>query len=249
MSTPERPSNSTPPDTEQFCTTHWSVVLVAGDAASPRASEALEKLCRTYWYPLYAYTRRLSYSPHDAQDLTQGFFARFLEKNFLESVDRRKGKFRSFLLASLNHFLANERDRAHAAKRGGGQCPISLDEQDAEGRYLQELPCDLSPERVFERQWALAVLDRALTRLREEHSASGKSRHFELLKVFLTSDSSAGAYDRVAAQLNVTPGSVAVTVHRMRQRYRELVRTEIADTVASPADIDEEMLSLFAALS
>src|SRR5438876_4225550 len=149
MSTPERPSNSTPPDTEQFCTTHWSVVLVAGDAASPRASEALEKLCRTYWYPLYAYTRRLSYSPHDAQDLTQRFFAPLLEKNFLESVDRRKGRFRSFLLASLNHFLANERDYANAIKRGGGQVPISLDEEAAEQRYLQEPPSDLSPEKIF----------------------------------------------------------------------------------------------------
>src|SRR5213593_697918 len=150
MSTPERPSDSTPPDTDQFCTTHWSVVLVAGDPASPRVTEALEKLCRTYWYPLYAYTRRLSYSPPDAQDLTQGFFARLLEKNFLESVDRRKGKFRSFLLASLNHFLANERDRDKVPKRGG-KLPISLDEQDAEKRYMQTPQSDLSPERIFER--------------------------------------------------------------------------------------------------
>jgi RNA polymerase sigma-70 factor (ECF subfamily) len=208
----------------------------------------LDKLCRAYWYPLYAYVRRLSYSPHDAQDLTQGFFARLLEKNFLESVDRRKGRFRSFLLASLNHFLANERDRDNSLKRGGGQLPISLDDQDAENRYLHTPQFDLSPERIFDRQWALAVLEQALTRLREEYASSGKARHFELLKAFLTGDTSDGAYSTVAEQLQVSPSSVAVAVHRVRHRYRELVRAEIADTVASPGDIDDEMRSLFAAL-
>ena len=249
MSPAEAPLEFFPSNVEQFCTTHWSVVLLAGEESSLRSSEALEKLCRTYWYPLYAYVRRLSYSPHDAQDLTQGFFARLLEKRFLESVDRRKGKFRSFLLASLNHFLANERDRDNALKRGGGTLHISLDEQNAESRYLQTPQSDLSPERIFERQWALAILEQALTRLREEYVSSGNARHFELLKAFLTSDTSDGAYGPVAEQLQVSPGSVAVAVHRVRHRYRELVRTEIADTVASPGDIDEEMRSLFAALS
>ena len=223
--------------------------MLAGDPASPRATDALERLCRTYWYPLYAYVRRSGYGAHDAQDLTQGFFARLLEKNFLESVDRRKGRFRSFLLASLNHFLANERDYANAVKRGGGQIPISLDEEAAENRYLKEPSLDLSPEKIFERQWALAVLERALGRLREEFDATGKTRHFDLLKPFLTSDTRDGAYDPIATQLNVSPGSVAVSVHRMRQRYRELARAEIADTVASPTDIDDEIRAMFAALS
>ena len=238
-----------PGGVEQFCTTHWSVVLLAGKQASPLATEALEKLCRIYWYPLYAYLRRLSYGSHDAQDLTQGFFARLLETNFLESVERRKGKFRSFLLASLNHFLAHERDQADAATRGGGQAPISLVEQDAENRYLHEPQSDLSPERIFERQWALAVLARGLARLREEHAAAGKARLFDRLKGFLASDTYEGAYGPVAEELNVSGGSVAVAVHRMRQRYRELVRAEIADTVAGTGDIDDEARWLAAALS
>jgi RNA polymerase sigma-70 factor (ECF subfamily) len=234
---------------EQFCTTHWSVVLLAGEEPSTQAAEALEKLCLTYWYPLYAYTRRLGYDPPDAQDLTQGFFARLLEKGALQSVERRKGKFRSFLLASLNHFLANERDRARAAKRGGGQIPVPLDADQAEDRYRQEPHSDLTPERIFERQWALAVLARALDRLGDEFSGTGRAQHFALLKSFLTSETTDGAYAAAAAQLNVSSGYVAVTVHRMRQRYRELVRAEVADTVASPGEIDDEMRSLFAALS
>jgi RNA polymerase sigma factor (sigma-70 family) len=233
----------------RFETTQWSLVLAAGQGGSRTAEQALARLCALYWYPVFAFVRRKGHLPEDAQDLTQGFFARLLETNFLESVDRRKGKFRSFLLASLNHFLANERDRANAAKRGGGQAPISLDEQDAENRYLHEPQSDLSPERIFERQWALAVLERSLARLREEYGTAGKARHFDLLKGFLTRDTHDGAYDPVAQELNVSAGSIAVAVHRMRQRYRELVRAEIADTVASPGEIDEEMRALFAALS
>ena len=163
-------------------------------------------------------------------------------------MDRRKGKFRSFLLASLHHFLANERDRDKVPKRGG-KPPISLDEQDAEKRYMQTHRSDLSPERIFERQWALAILEQALARLREEYASSGRAQHFELLKAFLTSDTSNGAYGPVAEKLQVSPGSVAVAVHRVRHRYRELVRAEIADTVSSPGDIDDEMRSLCAALS
>ena len=248
MPAPEWKYELSPGGVEQFCTTHWSVVLLAGKQASPLATEALKKLCSTYWYPLYAYLRSLSYGPPDAQNLTQGFFTRLLETNFLESADQRTGKFRSFVLASLNHFLANEWDRTNAAIRLGGQVPISLEEQDAENRYLREPQTDLSPERIFERQWAFAVLERGLARLRQEHATAGKERLFERLKGFLTRDAHEAAYGPAAQELNVSVGSIAVAVHRMRQRYRELVRAEIADTVASPGEIDEEMRALLAAL-
>jgi RNA polymerase sigma-70 factor (ECF subfamily) len=237
------------PGIEQFSTTLWNVVLLAGEEASPRAAEALEQLCRTYGYPLYAYLRRLSYGPQDAQNLTEGFFARLLGNNVGATADRRKGKFRPFLLASLNHFLAYEKDRAHEAKHTGSQVPISLEAQDAENRYLQEPLPDLSPERIFERQWALAVLERALARLREEYASARNTRHFAVLKKFLTSDAGDRAYGRVAEELTVSAGSITVTVHRMRQRYRELVRGEIADTVAGTGDIDDETRWLVAALS
>jgi DNA-directed RNA polymerase specialized sigma24 family protein len=248
MSPPEWKYDATP-GVEQFCTTLWNVVLLEGDAASPRAAEALERLCRTYCYPLYAYLRRLSYGPQDAQNLTEGFFARLLGNNVGATADRRKGKFRPFLLASLNHFLAYEKDRAHEAKHTGSQVPISLEAPDAENRYLQEPLPDLSPERIFERQWALAVLERALARLREEYASAGNTRHFAVLKKFLTSEAGDKAYGRVAEELTVSAGSIAVTVHRMRQRYRELVRGEIADTVAGTGDIDDETRWLVAALS
>ncbi len=239
---------SSPAKGQVFTTTHWSVVLKAGDPTSPQAAEALERLCRACWYPLYAHVRRQGYQPHDAQDLTQGFFARLLEKHAFEGLDRQKGKFRSFLLASLEHFLANERDRARAAKRGGGHTFVSFDPETAEHCYLQDPAADLAPEKVFDRRWALALLERALVRLREEYASKGKIELFNHLKAFLTNEAKAGAYDPLAAQLQMQPGSVAVAVRRLRERYRELVRKEIADTVASPADIDEEMRCLFAAL-
>jgi len=237
------------PGIEQFCTTRWNVVLLAGEEVSPRAGEALEQLCRTYWYPLYAYLRRLGYGPQDAQHLTEGFCARLVGKNVGATADRRNGKFRSFLLPSLNHFLAYERDRANEVNHAGGQVPISIEARDAENRYLQEPLPDLSPERIFERQWALAVLERALARLREEYASAGNTRPFGVLKKFLTSDAGEKVFGRVAEDLNVSAGSIAVTVHRMRQRYRELVRAEIADTVAGTGDIDDETRWLVAALS
>jgi len=224
-------------------------VLLEGEAASPRAIGALEQLCRTYWYPLYAYLRRLSYGPQDAQNLTEGFFARLLGEKVGATADRRNGKFRSFLLASLNHFLAYERDRANEVNHAGGQVPFSIEARDAENRYLQEPLPDLSPERIFERQWALAVLERALVRLRKEHASAGNTRPFAVLKKFLTSDAGEKAFERVAEDLNVSAGAIAVTVHRMRQRYRELVRAEIADTVAGTGDIDDETRWLVSALS
>src|SRR5713101_2250946 len=167
-------SQSAPEKEPWFATTHWSVVLAASQTESPQAEAALEKLCRTYWYPLYAYVRRQGHSPHDAQDLTQGFFARLLEKNWVGAADREKGKFRSFLLSLLNHYLTDERDRANAAKRGGGKVMISLDEQTAEKLFSGEPASCLSPEREFERRWATALLQQAMTRLREEFETTGK---------------------------------------------------------------------------
>jgi RNA polymerase sigma-70 factor (ECF subfamily) len=226
---------------EPFPTTHWNVVLLAGEAASPRAAEALDALCQIYWYPLYAYLRRLGYSPQNARETAQGFFARLHEKNGLQSVDCGKGKLRCFLLASLNHFLANERGRANPVALNGAPAPVSVHGQDAENRYLNEAPSELTPERLFERQWAVAVLDRALGRLRDEFGASGKSRDFALLKPFLTSEAAESAYGPVAQELNLSAGSITLAAQRMRQRYQQLVRAEIADTVASTADIDDEM--------
>jgi RNA polymerase sigma-70 factor (ECF subfamily) len=234
---------------ERFTATHWSQVLEARDGASPQAAEALERLCRTYWYPLYAYVRRQGKAPHDAQDLTQEFFARLLAGNFLKGVQRQKGKFRSFLLASMNHFLADASDRANAAKRGGGQVPTSLSQEDAENRYLADAALALSPESIFEKRWATALLEEALQKLRQEFAASGKLERFEALSVFLQDGSEAGDYVAVGTQLGMTANAVAAAVQRLRERYRELVRAEIAHTVETPEDLQEEMRHLLAVLA
>jgi RNA polymerase sigma factor (sigma-70 family) len=224
-------------------------VLAAADGrASPRAAEAMEELCRAYWFPLYAYVRRRGHETHEAEDLTQEFFLRLLAKNCLAGVDRRKGKFRAFLLASLKHFLANEWDRCHAEKRGGGQTAISLDALKAESRYQLEPAHNLTPERLFERQWAIAVLDRVLARLQAEFAAEGKQAAFERLKPFLAAGRHSGGYAQVAAELEMTEGAVKTAVHRLRRRYRQLLRDEIAQTVAGPEEIDEEIRYLLATL-
>jgi RNA polymerase sigma-70 factor (ECF subfamily) len=232
-----------------FTTTHWSVVLAAGQTASPDRSAALEKLCGSYWYPLYAYVRRQGYGPHDAQDLTQGFFGELLEKNVLVGIVPDKGKFRSFLLTALKLFIGHERDRARAAKRGGRQVFVSLDEQTAEELYAHEPATNLSPDRAFERRWAVKVLEHALARVREAFAADGKGAVFERLKPFLMDGTAGGDYAEAAADLGMMPRSVAVAVHRLRQRYRQAVRQEIAHTVATLEEIDEEMRYLFQALS
>jgi len=231
-----------------FATTHWSDVLAAKQGDVPEAAAALEKLCRTYWYPLYAFLRREGRSPHDAQDLTQEFFARLLQREFLENVRSQKGKFRSFLLAALKNFLSDEWDKARAAKRGGGQAFISLDDHQAEDLYLLEPDASAPAERIFEQQWALTLLAQALGRLREEFAAAGKVREFDQLKVFLSTLADAGGYDAVAAKLEVAADTVAVKVHRLRQRYGELIRAEIAQTVASSRDIEGELAHLFDAV-
>ena len=232
-----------------FTTTHWSVVLAAAQNDETQAHAALEKLCQTYWYPLYGYVRRCGHSLEDAQDLTQEFFARLLEKKFLAGVNESRGRFRSFLLASLKHFLANEWRRARAQKRGGGQIPISIDRMAAETTCHFELADQITPEKVYERRWALTLLDRVLRRLREEFVRDGREKLFEQLKPTLTEASRTVAYAEIARRLDTTEGAVKVAVHRLRQRYREQLRLEIAETVAGPAEVEDELRNLFAALA
>jgi RNA polymerase sigma-70 factor (ECF subfamily) len=224
-----------------FATTHWSVVLAAGQSTDARASEALEKLCRAYWYPLYAYVRRRGYDVQSAEDLVQGFFARLLEKNSLAGLEPLGGKFRSYLLVAMNRFLANEHERAAAAKRGGGRTVVSLDDESAEAEYRLERAPDLSPEELYDQRWALAVMEQAMTRLREEFTAGAMKRQFDRLHRFLSQQAGEGEYAAAATELEMTPNAVAVAVHRLRQRYRELVRAEIANTVSAASEIDEEL--------
>ena len=232
-----------------FVTTHWSLVLSAKQEGSKEAGAALERLCQTYWWPLYAFVRRRGHEVHDAQDLTQEFFARLLAKNFLQSVDRTKGKFRSFLLAALEHFLAKEWCRASAQKRGGRFTFVSADAESAEQQYLQVPASNHSPEQLFEQQWAMTLLAQTISRLREEFSALGKGSQFETIKIFLTGEKQAAAYSALAVELGTTEAALKMVVSRMRQRYGELLRAEIANTVSSPEEVDEELRSLFAALS
>jgi RNA polymerase sigma-70 factor (ECF subfamily) len=230
-----------------FATTHWSLVLAARDRAEPGAADALASLCGLYWYPLYAYVRRRGHGADEAHDLTQEFFARLLEKDYLADVDRDRGKFRAFLAAACNHFLANEHDRARAKKRGGGRRVLSLGAADAEGRYRAEPADDLTPEKLFERRWALALLQQVMTRLRDEFEAKGKGRLFDRLRGFLVGEKG-GGYRRAADELGLSEGAVKVAVHRLRQRYRALLREEIGRTVATPEQVEEEVRELFAAL-
>jgi DNA-directed RNA polymerase specialized sigma24 family protein len=232
-----------------FATTHWTVVLAAGRGSSQQEGVALEELCRTYWYPLYAYVRRQGHSREDAEDLTQGFFARLLEKNYLEGVASDKGKFRAFLLVAVKRFLANEWDRANRQKRGGGVMPLSLDWQDADMRYQINPVDNLSPDKLYDRAWALIMLERVITRLRDESGAEGKANLYEQLKPFLMMGKSEIPYATAAAALKLTDGAVRVAVHRFRRRYRELLREEITQTLANPAQADEEMQALFSALA
>ena len=242
-------SDPTAGSAQSFATTHWSVVLAAKEGDASQATAALEKLCRTYWYPLYAFLRREGRSPHDAQDLTQEFFAHLFERNFLENVGAQKGKFRSFLLAALKNFLHDEWDKARAEKRGGGQTFISLDDHNAEELYLLEPDPGAPAEKIFEQRWALTLLAQALARLRKEFLAAEKTHEFDHLKVFLSTLTNDGAYDAVAASLQMPVDTVAVKVHRLRQRYGELLRREVAQTVTSDEEVDEELRFLIRAIS
>jgi RNA polymerase sigma-70 factor (ECF subfamily) len=247
MPPPDRSSDSRHAGGKSFATTHWSLVLAAGRGSRPEASVALATLCETYWYPLYYYLRRRGYRAEEAQDLTQEFFATLLEKGYLKVADPERGRFRSFLLASLNHFLANEWRRRSARKRGGGKPAISLDAESAETRYRQEPAHNLTPEKAYERRWALLLLEKALSTLRDEYAASGKAKVFERLSAFLGGGEHA-AYEKAARELDMTEGAVKVAVHRLRRRCREVLRAEVAQTVADPADVDEELRRLMAAV-
>lgn len=232
-----------------FATTHWTVVLAAGRGGTPQADRALGELCRAYWFPLYAYVRRQGHPKEDAEDLTQGFFARFLERNYLEGLSSEKGRFRAFLLAAVKHFLANEHDRAGRQKRGGGVAALSLDWQDADTRYQIDPADQLSPDKLYDRAWAMTLLEQVITRLRAECAADGKARVFEQLKPFLMAGKSDIPYAQAAASLGLNEGAVRVAVHRLRKRYRELLRQEIAQTLSDPAQIEEELRALFRAFT
>jgi RNA polymerase sigma-70 factor (ECF subfamily) len=233
----------------EFTTTHWSVVLAAGQAESPQAAEALEKLCRTYWYPLYAFVRRQGHGPHDSEDLLQGFFARFLEKHYLEDVDRAKGRFRSFLLGALKHYLANEWDKARAVKRGGRIEFLSLEGEAAESRYWEEPASELTPERLYEQRWACVLLERVMARLQQDFDATGKGPLFEALKGFLLGEGRSASYADLAAKHGLSEGALKMKVQRLRLRYQRLLREEIAHTVARPEEVDDEIRYLFNVVS
>lgn len=239
----------TPSGSSRFATTRWSVVLAAGQPGSSRYRQALETLCGTYWFPLYAYLRRQGYDSHQAKDYTQAFFAQMLEKQYLSQVEPKPGKFRSFLLAALKHFLANELDHIKALKRGGGRKVISLNVQSAEKQYTLEPAHELSPEKLFEKSWALTILERTMDRLEAELASMNKQKVFDRLRFCLAGDKGSVPYREVAGELDMTEGAVKVAVHRMRMCYRELLRDEIAQTVSNPEQVDEEIRALFAALA
>jgi RNA polymerase sigma factor (sigma-70 family) len=244
---------SPPPEADQFHTTHWSLVVRAQGVSagladgSTHAHAALARLCELYWYPLYAFVRRQGHRPHDAQDLTQEFFARLLAKGWLAEVQQARGRFRSWLLAAMKHFLSNEWDRLKAQKRGGRATIISIDEATAEGRYRDEPTEEETAERLFDRRWALTLLDRVLAQLRTEFAAEGKATMFEALKGTLTGD--ARPYAEIAQELGTSEGAIKVAVHRLRDRYRALIRAEVMQTVAGPEEAEAELRHLLASLA
>jgi RNA polymerase sigma factor (sigma-70 family) len=232
----------------EFNTTHWSVVLAAAETHSPAASAALERLCRDYWYPLYAHVRRQGRSHEDAQDLTQQFFVRLLERRDLGKAEQNRGRFRTFLLSALNNFLINEWEKATADKRGGGRPCSSLEEQQAEKRFALE-PADAdAPDTLFDKRWAAALLERSLAKLREEFAAAGRGRLFDSLKELVWGEKTGVSRAELGKQLGLSEGAVNVAAHRMRERYRELLRAEVAHTVATPAEIDAELRYLISVL-
>jgi len=237
--------------TSGFHTTRWTLVQAAsGDSRglTGDSRRALSTLCQMYWHPVYAFIRRNGYDPDQSQDLTQGFFALLLEKKYLADADQKKGRFRSFLLTAVKHFLANEWDRAHALKRGGDQVAVSIDLLEAEQWYMPSVVEEATPESLFERRWALSILEQVLARLRAEFAAAGNADQFERLSLLLNRDSDDVGYEALAAQMGMSAGALRMSVHRMRRKYRRLLREEITDTVSTPDEIDDEIRFLVSAL-
>jgi RNA polymerase sigma-70 factor (ECF subfamily) len=231
----------------RFATTRWSLINAARDPAAPAARQALADLCRLYWFPIYSFVRRRGHADDKAQDLTQEFFTRILERDGLATADPQRGRFRSYLLAACQHFLANQHDYETAQKRGGGRAPLPLEFDNADSRYDLEAPGGRTPEQEFERRWALTLLDQALAALRAEYAAAGKAALFERLKASLTGE--AEPYTAIAAELGLSEGAVKVAAHRLRQRYRDCLRAAIAETIDSEEQIEDEIRALFQALS
>lgn len=239
-----------------FATTHWSMVLAVGDGSSTTSKSALEKLCESYWYPLYSFVRRKGFDANGAADLTQGFFASLIERNDFETIRKEKGRFRSFLLAAIRHFIANEMDHANAAKRGGNVSTFSIDANSAESKYKNELnefepSHEVTPENSFERTWAIAMIENVHSLLRVEFVKNGRETLFDRLQIFLTGSNQQNAptYRELAEEFEISESAIKVNVHRMRQQFRELLRAEIAHTVPSESEIDDELKALFVTLS
>lgn len=230
-----------------FQTTQWTLVLSAADASSVSREHALESLCRSYWYPLYSFVRRKGYAVHDAEDLTQGFFARFVQGDFLSGVSPDRGRFRTFLLTCIKHFLINESERASSAKRGGGRPALSWDADKAESRFVREPADGQSSDKQFQRQWAIALLAQCLEELGDQERTVGKNSRFEVLKVYLTGDQGVLSHTAAAEQLGLTPGAVKVAVHRLRQRYGQLIRAAVLQTLEDSGDLEDEISALLAA--
>jgi len=239
------PSTSAPADI--FATTHWTIVLAAGQWSTPQSDRALEQLCHAYWFPLYAYVRRHGHTKEDAEDLTQAFFARFLQKNYLAGLSAERGRFRAFLLAALKHFLANEWDKSQRQKRGGNITHLSLDWQTADTQFQVAATSEPSPDKSFDREWAVALLAKVIERLQAECETEGRGQQFAELKIFLTAGKGELSHAEAAQKLGLEETAVRVSVHRLRKRYRQLLRDEIAQTLADAADVDEEMRALFGA--
>jgi len=249
MTTPSHGVGDAPESTAVFATTHWSVVLAAGDPDSPQAAEALEQLCRVYWYPLYVFVRRRGCPPEDAQDLTQEFFARFLRKEYFRLADPARGRFRTFLVHALEHFLVNEWKRARRVRRGGGMAPLSLEIAGVEERYARESGTMMTPEQAYEKHWATTLLDGVLGSLQQEYAEANQERIFQVLADLLWGKDRSVSFAAVGARLGVTEGAARVALHRLRRRYRERLRAAVAQTVGDPNEVEEELRYLIAVVS